>query len=184
MLKPAYMPELQKKGYTFEPLLEPEVNKYKAGNDETNIKTFGIRIEVVYYPLWVINYTYKKRIFPVIADAVSGELVFWQVPENEASKITWGFLLIGTISFLTSKFLKVMLLSKDSFSPAIVWLITIIFFCIIFTIPLIPMVWYYFRYPSYIVYKNGKTEVIEEVKLKSEKYSELLSNILTGSYKK
>lgn len=183
-LKPAYMPDLQQKGYTFEPADEPDINKLIAGYDEVKTKIFGIRVEIVYYPLWVINYTYKKRIFPVISDGISGELLFWEVPENETYKIRWGFLLLGSVGFLSSKFMKIILLSKTSFSPAMVWLITIILFCIIFTIPLIPMVWYYFRYPSYIVFNNGEIEVVEEVKLQSERYSEFISNILKGSFKK
>jgi hypothetical protein len=50
---------------------------------------------VIYYPLWIMRYTYKNRIYQITADAESGELLYGRAPGNNLYRV---FCLIGCIA--------------------------------------------------------------------------------------
>lgn len=42
------------------------------------------RLGLVYYPLWILRYTYRGRIFQVVVDGYSGEVLFGKAPGSVA----------------------------------------------------------------------------------------------------
>ena len=40
------------------------------------------RIDLIHYPLWIARYTYRRRVYQVAVDGVSGEVLFGKAPGN------------------------------------------------------------------------------------------------------
>lgn len=96
-LEPYESEELHRSGMVFEPTTSPvealqQSQSYfdyqvrqKAHLDEvtqTFLRTFRLRQGLVFYPLWVIRYSYRGRNFQVVVDAYSGEVLYGKAPGN------------------------------------------------------------------------------------------------------
>ena len=44
--------------------------------------------DIVYYPLWVVRYEYKNRVYQVTADAESAEILYGRAPGNNLYRVT------------------------------------------------------------------------------------------------
>jgi hypothetical protein len=96
-LEPFSAEGLHRTGMVFEPanssdealrqalaLFEKNINE-KAGLDQvgqTFVRILRQRQGLVYYPLWVLRYVYRKRTFQVVVDAFSGEVLYGKAPGN------------------------------------------------------------------------------------------------------
>ena len=47
----------------------------------------GRNFSIIYYPLWVIRYKYRERIYQITADAESGELLYGRAPGNNLYRV-------------------------------------------------------------------------------------------------
>ncbi|HZK60540.1 MAG TPA: hypothetical protein VFC41_00600 [Anaerovoracaceae bacterium] len=124
-------------------------NKIKGGMDEQtqlSLHIFRPRKALVYYPLWVLRYTYQGRAFQVVIDGYNGDVLFGKAPGNSvyrAAALVFGmalgsFLMIDVPIFFL----------RFSDDPEIT------FATIIFVVGLIIMVtgWRIFRYKEHFEY--------------------------------
>lgn len=49
---------------------------------QTFVRTFQRRLGLVYYPMWVMRYTFRGRTFQVVIDAHSGQVLYGKAPGN------------------------------------------------------------------------------------------------------
>jgi hypothetical protein len=96
-LEPYSSEELHRSGMVFEPtnssvealeqsraFFESQVRQ-KASLDEVSqsfVRIIHPRQGLVFYPLWVIRYTYRGRVFQVVVDGFSGEMLYGKAPGN------------------------------------------------------------------------------------------------------
>jgi hypothetical protein len=88
---------LHRSGMVFEPVSSDEEALTTAKNffekralEQTGIdrvsqaivRLLRVRQGLVYYPLWVMRYTYKQRAFQVVVDGFSGEVLYGKAPGN------------------------------------------------------------------------------------------------------
>lgn len=89
--------DLHSQGMVFEPVssfsdarssaasyVESQVRK-RASLDRISqlfVRYFKQRFGLVYYPLWVLRYLYRGRIFQVVVDAYSGKVLYGKAPGN------------------------------------------------------------------------------------------------------
>lgn len=62
-----------------------ELLKQKAKLDrigQTFVRSLQRQVGLVYYPLWVMRYTYRGRVFQVVVDAHSGQVLYGKAPGN------------------------------------------------------------------------------------------------------
>jgi hypothetical protein len=68
-----------------------------AGVDRTTfsrLHKIGSTCNIVYYPLWVIRYEYKNRIYQITADAETANVLYGRAPGNNFYRVAW---MIGSI---------------------------------------------------------------------------------------
>ncbi len=74
------------------------------------------RLSLVYYPLWVGRYEFRKRNYQVVVDGVSGKVLYGKAPGNiffRAAMLVGGMAL-GNLLLVNGTILAVMLLSESS----------------------------------------------------------------------
>lgn len=99
---PFDLEEVQKQGMTFGVLTSPaeivqmcgekflQWGESSAGVSRTTFKKLhriGHSLSLVYYPLWIIRYQYRTRIYQLTADAESGELLYGRAPGNNLYRV-------------------------------------------------------------------------------------------------
>jgi len=62
------------------------------------------QISIVYYPLWVIRYTYANRTYQVVVDGEDGSICYGKAPGNNLYRAVIGILGTGAGMFLTTLF--------------------------------------------------------------------------------
>jgi hypothetical protein len=107
---PFDLEEVQRQGMNFEVMTTPtdvlrlceeEFIKWGESSAKVDRKTFSKlhlinrTFSLVYYPLWIVRYTYKNRIYQVTADAESSDLLFGRAPGNNMYRV---FCLMASIS--------------------------------------------------------------------------------------
>ncbi len=96
-LEPYSSDDLHHSGMVFEPtnssvealeqsqvLFDNQVRQ-KAGLDEVSqsfVRIIRPRQGLVFYPLWVLRYSYRGRVFQVVVDGFSGEVLYGKAPGN------------------------------------------------------------------------------------------------------
>ena len=61
-----------------------------AGVKRTTFKKLhliGRSLSIVYYPLWIVRYKYRNRIYQITADAESGEILYGRAPGNNLYRV-------------------------------------------------------------------------------------------------
>jgi DNA-directed RNA polymerase subunit RPC12/RpoP len=118
-LEPFDLETVEKQGMVFEPtfsrsdaVLESEEwmlqqARKHADVDEVifqKLHTIGTKLSVVYYPLWVLRYTFKDRNYQVVVDGIHGKLVYGRAPGSTMYRVGMfvGSLMIGNLILTTS----------------------------------------------------------------------------------
>lgn len=70
---------------------------------QTYVRILRPRLGLVYYPLWVLRYTYRQRAFQVMLDGYSGEVLYGKAPGNVLfrSAVLVGGMLAGAFLAVT-----------------------------------------------------------------------------------
>jgi hypothetical protein len=55
----------------------------------------GIALSLVYYPLWVVRYEYRQRVYQATADGLTGRLLFGRAPGNDVYRVACFLLGVG-----------------------------------------------------------------------------------------
>lgn len=100
---------MQEHGMTFEVLATPTAvidaarEKFEgwadslAGVDRVTFRKLhllNVRHSIVYYPLWILRYEYRERVYQITADAESSELLYGRAPGNNVFRVAC---LLGSI---------------------------------------------------------------------------------------
>jgi hypothetical protein len=118
-LRPFELEEVQRQGMTFGVLSTaqaisrqaaerfPEMALRRARVDRVRFKRIDVltpSIDIVYYPLWVLRYEYRKRLYQVTADGESGELLYGRAPGNDLFRVAAlvGSLMLGNFVLTTA----------------------------------------------------------------------------------
>ena len=59
-------------------------------------------ISIVYYPLWVIRYSYSNRVYQVVVDGEDGTICYGKAPGNNLYRAVVGIIGMGAGMFLTT----------------------------------------------------------------------------------
>lgn len=117
---PFNLEAVQMQGMTFEVLTTPaDVIKecdsrfMKWAEDSAGVsrKTFsrlhmiGRTHDIIYYPLWILRYEYKKRVYQVTADAEGGELLYGRAPGNNLYRVACLIACIAAGNFMLTSVL-------------------------------------------------------------------------------
>lgn len=91
----------------------------KSGIDrisQTAVRIVRPRQGLVYYPMWVMRYTYRKRSFQVVVDGHSGELLYGKAPGNVfyRSAVLVGGMAAGAFVSVDLGGSSLMLMNSDS----------------------------------------------------------------------
>lgn len=99
---PFDLEKVQSQGMTFGVLTSPtdivemcdekfiDWGENSAGVKRTTFKKLHLvarNLSIVYYPLWVIRYQYRHRIYQATADAESGQLLYGRAPGNNLYRV-------------------------------------------------------------------------------------------------
>lgn len=107
-------------------------------------------ISIVYYPLWVIRYSYKNRVYQVVVDGEDGTICYGKAPGNNLYRAVVGIIGMGFGMFMTTLFGAFMAAkSSAKFSFAV--------FIISFIVGIVLIRWAYkkFRYGGEIEEGTG-----------------------------
>ncbi len=114
--------EVEKEGTIFEPTLSSadasreaswEVEKKIYDGCALDLVTFKKyhqikkNMSIVYYPLWIMRYTYKNRSYVLVIDGEDGKLLFGRAPDNHlfrASAMTFSTLLGSLLTATASSY--------------------------------------------------------------------------------
>jgi hypothetical protein len=96
-LEPYAADDLHRSGMVFEPVGSSDEAMQMANQDferravakanldrvaQSFVRTLHPRQALVYYPLWVLRYSYRQRAFQVVVDGFSGEVLYGKAPGN------------------------------------------------------------------------------------------------------
>lgn len=81
-------------------------------------------IGIVYYPLWVIRYSFENRTYQVIVDGEDGTICYGKAPGNNLYRAIMGILGTGAGMFLTTFFGLFLLFEVDEKFPFIAFIIS------------------------------------------------------------
>jgi hypothetical protein len=96
-LEPYRVEDLHRSGMVFEPVGSSEEAMSMASQDferrvlekanldkvsQSFVRVLRARQGLVYYPLWVLRYTYRQRAFQVVVDGYNGEVLYGKAPGN------------------------------------------------------------------------------------------------------
>ena len=123
-------------------------------------------IGIVYYPLWVIRYSFENRTYQVIVDGEDGSICYGKAPGNNLYRAIMGILGTGAGMFLTTFFGLFLLFEVDEKFPFIAFIISFGLGCF-----LISRGYKKFRYGGELVEGTGLDEK-EEMSI-SKKTQEL-----------
>lgn len=123
-------------------------------------------IGIVYYPLWVIRYSFENRTYQVIVDGEDGSICYGKAPGNNLYRAIMGILGTGAGMFLTTFFGLFLLFEVDEKFPFIAFIISFGLGCF-----LISRGYKKFRYGGELVEGTGLDEK-EEMSI-SKKAEEL-----------
>jgi len=118
-VRPFELEEVQRQGMTFGVLSTPqkvaseaaqrfpEMALREAGVDRvrfSRIQVLSPRIDIVYYPLWVLRYQYRGRLYQVTGDGESGALLYGRAPGNDVFRVAalLGSLMLGNFIATTA----------------------------------------------------------------------------------
>ncbi|MBK8551700.1 MAG: hypothetical protein IPL53_11805 [Ignavibacteria bacterium] len=88
-------------------------------------------IGIVYYPLWVIRYSYENRTYQVVVDGEDGSICYGKAPGNNLYRAIMGILGTGVGMFLTTFFGLFLLLEVDEKFPFIAFVISFVIGCVL-----------------------------------------------------
>ncbi|HMS34533.1 MAG TPA: hypothetical protein PKC91_10645 [Ignavibacteria bacterium] len=114
-------------------------------------------IGIVYYPLWVIRYSFENRTYQVIVDGEDGSICYGKAPGNNLYRAIMGILGTGAGMFLTTFFGLFLLFEVDEKFPFIAFIISFGLGCF-----LISRGYKKFRYGGEIVEGTGIDEKEEK----------------------
>ena len=123
-------------------------------------------IGIVYYPLWVIRYSFENRTYQVVVDGEDGTICYGKAPGNNLYRAIMGILGTGAGMFLTTFFGLFLLFEVDEKFPFIAFIISFGLGCY-----LISRGYKKFRYGGELVEGTGLDE--KEEKSISKKAEEL-----------
>ena len=123
-------------------------------------------IGIVYYPLWVIRYSFENRTYQVVVDGEDGTICYGKAPGNNLYRAIMGILGTGAGMFLTTFFGLFLLFEVDEKFPFIAFIISFGLGCF-----LISRGYKKFRYGGELVEGTGLDEK-EEMSI-SKKTQEL-----------
>ena len=86
-------------------------------------------IGIVYYPLWVIRYSFANRTYQVVVDGEDGSICYGKAPGNNLYRAIMGILGTGIGMFLTTFFGLFILFEVDEKFPFIAFLISFVLGC-------------------------------------------------------
>lgn len=68
------------------------------------LHTIGKKLSVVYYPLWVLRYSFRDRNYQVVVDGIRGKLLYGRAPGSTLYRVSMfvGSLLAGNLLLTTS----------------------------------------------------------------------------------
>ena len=81
-------------------------------------------IGIVYYPLWVIRYSFENRTYQVVVDGEDGTICYGKAPGNNLYRAIMGILGTGAGMFLTTFFGLFLLFEVDEKFPFIAFIIS------------------------------------------------------------
>jgi predicted RNA-binding Zn-ribbon protein involved in translation (DUF1610 family) len=83
-------------------------------------------IGIVYYPLWVIRYSFENRTYQVVVDGEDGSICYGKAPGNNLYRAIVGIVSTGVGMFLTTFFGLFLLFEVDDKFPFIAFLISFV----------------------------------------------------------
>ena len=86
-------------------------------------------IDIIYYPLWVVRYTFENRTYQVVIDGEDGSVCYGKAPGNNLYRAIMGILGTGIGMFLTTFFGLFILFEVDEKFPFIAFLISFVLGC-------------------------------------------------------
>jgi hypothetical protein len=112
---------IEKQGMIFRPLVPPDeirshaVERFlekgrRAAPVDRLTKEFlhvvGLALGLVYYPLWVVRYEYRGRVYSATADGATGKLLFGRAPGNDVYRVACFLAGVGGGNFLLTTVLR------------------------------------------------------------------------------
>lgn len=83
-------------------------------------------IDIVYYPLWVIRYSFENRTYQVVVDGEDGTICYGKAPGNNLYRAIIGILSTGAGMFLTTFFGLFLLFEVSEKFPFVAYIFSLI----------------------------------------------------------
>lgn len=162
--------ELHRLGMVFEPVnsfsdarqaaeqeFQQQLNR-RAGLDRLSqifVRFFRRKLGLVYYPLWVLRYNFRERIFQVVVDGYSGKVLYGKAPGNTIFRAAVLVLSMAAGAFLAIDVsaLLIYLLSDSNDAP--IWLVLLTF---VGGLALMYTGYRRFRYGEEYEYRTGRSK--------------------------
>lgn len=193
-LEPFDPSQLEKGAHFFDADIPPETLDTSHGNFEGYLagdqsKLTQKAIKLVYTPVWLIKYTYHERLYKVVIDAITGEVLFARAPASDNDRVTLMLIVIFLLAYPIARTLRYLVLGGFSATALQMKLTSIYFFSlpffILFCFLLIAsaVAWNQFRYSGELVV-NGDTRYIERLnkppETKIEKLARTVADMLSA----
>lgn len=143
LLRPFNPDELHRAGLVFEPAGSTSDASAAAEREFQNRITKATRLDrvsqvisrivrqrlgMVYFPLWVMRYAYKGRTYQVVADGVTGKVLYGKAPGNTIYRaaVLVGGMALGALLAVDGPALVLSSASSDSDNPLVFALILLV----------------------------------------------------------
>ena len=181
--KPLDPAKLEKKAHVFDTTIPPESSDLAKqsvsptlSGDET--KLLRERLRLIFCPVWLIKYTYRNRLYRLVFDAVTGQVLFGRAPARDTERIP---LMVGSMAFVTfpiSRIIRSLIVGSVLQMGLIFVLASIpLFLLFTFAVVLLSLAWSQFRYSGELVWR-GETAAVERVNEPPETKLERLARLM------
>ena len=167
-IKPYDPAKLEKKALVFDATIRPGSTDLETQSlsqtfpgDET--KLLRKRLRLVYCPVWLIKYTYRNRLYRLVFDAITEQILFGRAPARDTERIPLMVACLAFFTFPISRIIRSFFVGSVQQMGQIFVLLSIpLFLVFTFAVSIFSLAWNQFRYSGELVWR-GETAAIERV---------------------
>ncbi len=163
-VKPFDRSKLEKDAHVFDSTISPEsagigkaVLSDIAGDDSRLLRK---SLSVVYCPVWLVKYTYRNRLYKLVIDGVTGNILFGRAPARDTERIP---VMLAALAFLTlpiARYTKLFITGDvHDMAQGIIFLSIPLGIITLLGLFFLAFAWNQFRYSGELVWRGDEPSV-------------------------
>jgi len=163
-VKPFDRSKLEKDAHVFDSTIPPEsagIGRAAvsdiAGDDTRLLRK---RLSMVYCPVWLVKYTYRNRLYKLVIDAVTGNVLYGRAPARDAERIP---VMLAALAFLTlpiARYARLFLVGDlNETARGVIFLSVPVGIITLLGVFFLAFAWNQFRYSGELVWRGDEPSV-------------------------